>query len=71
MGCKGEDSPIVPRPPNRQTPNRANGRLMVTILGVTERMTIVDDGSVGKSGAIVGSRAQVFWFFLWFFCWVT
>lgn len=30
------------------------------MLGVTERMAIVDAGSTGKSGAIVDGRAQVF-----------
>lgn len=48
-----DDSPKVPRPPKRTIPNRANGRLKVVISGVTARMTIDDDGSVGKSCGIL------------------
>lgn len=48
--CKGRlYLPKVPRPPNRIMPNRANGRLMVTMFGVTFRMTISSEGLVGKS----------------------
>lgn len=46
---KGRHSPSVPRPPNWMCPNRANGRLMVTMSGVTWRITIVAEGLVGKS----------------------
>ena len=40
---------MVPRPPTRRRPNRANGAEQVVILGVTLRITITEDGSEGMS----------------------
>lgn len=41
--------PIVPRPPTLKRPKRANGAEHVTMLGVTWRITITEDGSEGIS----------------------
>lgn len=49
-----EYKPSVPRAPNLRRPNRAKGRLMVMISGVTFRIAITCDGFVGKrTGAMV------------------
>lgn len=50
---RSHDLPSVPRPPNCRCPNRENGRLMVTISGVTWRITMVAEGFVGKSCGIL------------------
>ena len=40
---------MVPRPPTRTMPNRANGTETVTTLGVTVRMTATSEGLEGMS----------------------
>lgn len=58
--CKGQHSPSVPRPPNCRCPNRENGRLMVTMSGVTWRITMVAEGLVGKSCGIFAAFLFLF-----------
>jgi hypothetical protein len=54
--------PSVPRPPNCRCPNRANGRLMVTMSGVTWRITMVAEGLAGKSCGIFADPFFGFFF---------
>lgn len=52
---RGEDIPIVPRPPMRKRPKRENGAERVVMLGVMSRMTITAEGLLGMSLDVMAS----------------